>query len=67
MGHAQRHRVTLALSQVKEEGLTKDAKAAWAKATLLTRQTTNLSDVKHPHYPPAVSLSLTVSCKGCSR
>ena len=30
---------------MKEEGQTKDAKANWAKATLLTRQTTNLSDV----------------------
>ena len=32
-------------AQVKEAGVMKDAPADWAKATLLTRQTTNLSDV----------------------
>jgi hypothetical protein len=40
-------------AQVKEEGQTKDSKADWAKATLLTRQTTNLSDVctlLNPYY-----------------
>ncbi|CAL5223985.1 g6597 [Coccomyxa viridis] len=30
---------------VKEEGVMKDAKPDWAKGTLLTRQTTNLSDI----------------------
>ncbi len=34
--------------QVKEAGVMKDAPADWAKATLLTRQTTNLSDVSSP-------------------
>ncbi len=39
-------------SQVKEEGVMKDAKPEWARGTLLTRQTANLSDVSaslHPH------------------
>ncbi len=41
------HTPTHTVMQVKEEGVMKDAKPDWAKGTLLTRQTTNLSDVGH--------------------
>lgn len=40
--------------------MTRDSKADWVKATLLTRQTTNLSDVKHCYPFPAVPLCVSV-------